>query len=123
MSYVLSGLFESIRLSFKSSKNLVLEDALGESKFVSRDGRSKCLEFSDSQVEDVLRLVSGTSHAQTEETRVGEVEVQGFRSINVRVLLEQVLAESVRVEQGCGNVERSQISRAPSNGVEKQRQG
>lgn len=39
-------------------------------------------------VEQLLSLIGGTSHAETKETRVCEVEVKCFSGINVSVFSE-----------------------------------
>lgn len=120
---VLDGFLKTIGLTLKSGEDGILKSTLSAVEVISGDGSRESLELRNAVVQQILSLISGTSYAKTEKTRVHEVEVKSFSGINVRMLSEDALFESDVVEIGSRNVESDKLSGSPRDGLEEQSNG
>lgn len=91
---VLGGFFQSVTLSLEGVQDVSLGEGLSSGEFFTGDAVGEVLEFSDGGVKDFSSVRSSTSNGKTEETSIGEVEVNGTSSINPVVFIKKVLVDS-----------------------------
>jgi len=91
---VFNGFFESIGLSLESTQDVGLGGVLGSLEFFFGDG-GQSLQFGGGDFEELVSVAGGTGETETEETSIGEVEVDGVDGINETVFIEDVGGASV----------------------------
>lgn len=129
---VFDGFFKSVSLSLKGSQDVRSGGVLGSLEFFVGDG-GQSLQFGGGGFEELVSIAGGTGETETEETSVGEVEVNGVDGINETVFIEDVGGASVvksavatpgvgGAEEGADDLQSKDVAARPGDGSESQSQ-
>lgn len=129
---VFDGFFKSVGLSLEGSQDVRLGGVLGSLEFFSGDG-GQSLQFRGGDFEELVSVAGRTGDAETKETSIGEVEVDGVDGINEAVFIEDVGGASVvksavtspgvgGSEEGADDLQSKDVAARPGDGSEGQSQ-